>query len=87
MGDAGGFATTTAAASAGLSGVALVGNGAAGPWVTAGVTLCSASWASKTSWQRPQRTQPSEMRNWSATTRNLVPQAGQQVIRLMESAL
>jgi len=35
----------------------------------------------------PQRTQPSEMRSWSATTLNLVPQEGQQVIWLIGSAL
>jgi hypothetical protein len=39
--------------------------------------------ASNTSLQCPQRTQPSEIFSWSGTTRNIVPQAGQLVIRLM----
>ena len=43
--------------------------------------------ASKTSLQWPQRTQPSEIFSWSGTTRNIVPQAGQLVIRLMSPRL
>ena len=33
--------------------------------------------------QWPQRTQPSEILSWSGTTLNIVPQAGQRVIRLI----
>jgi hypothetical protein len=43
--------------------------------------------ASNTSLQWPQRTQPSEIFSWSGTTRNIVPQAGQLVIRLMSPRL
>jgi hypothetical protein len=43
--------------------------------------------ASNTSEQWPQRTQPSEIFSWSGTTRNIVPQAGQLVIRLMSRAI
>ena len=43
--------------------------------------------ASKTSAQWPQRTQPSEILSWSGTTLNIVPQAGQRVIRLMSQRL
>jgi hypothetical protein len=43
--------------------------------------------ASKMSEQCPQRTQPSEIFSWSGTTRNIVPQAGQLVIRLMSQRL
>ena len=39
--------------------------------------------ASNTSEQCPQRTQPSEIFNWSGTTLNIVPQAGQRVVKLM----
>jgi len=40
--------------------------------------LAGTSWAeaSKISWHCPQRTQPSEMRSWSATTLKRVPQKG-----------
>src|SRR3990167_7391479 len=48
---------------------------------------CRWAEASKTCWQCPQRTQPSEMRNWSATTLNIVAQDGQRVIWLMGCAL
>ncbi len=41
--------------------------------------------ASNTSAQWPQRTQPSEILSWSGTTLNIVPQAGQRVIRLMSA--
>ena len=44
-------------------------------------TRCAA--ASNTSLHCPQRTQPSEMRSWSATTLNWVAQAGQRVIWLI----
>jgi hypothetical protein len=40
--------------------------------------------ASKISAQWPQRTQPSEILSWSATTLNIVPQTGQRVIRPMK---
>src|SRR5206468_11256771 len=43
--------------------------------------------ASNTSLQWPQRTLPSEIFSWSVTTRNIVPQAGQLVIRLMSQRL
>ena len=39
--------------------------------------------ASNTWLQRPQRTQPSEMRSWSRTTLKVVVQDGQRVTRLM----
>ena len=39
--------------------------------------------ALNTSWQWPQRTQPSETFSWSCTTRKTVPQEGQDVARLM----
>jgi hypothetical protein len=48
---------------------------------------CRWAEASKTCWQCPQRTHPSEMRNWSATTLNIVAQDGQRVIWLMGCAL
>jgi hypothetical protein len=48
-------------------------------------TMCAE--ASNTSLQWPQRTQPSEIFSWSGTTRNMVPQAGQLVIRLMSPRL
>jgi hypothetical protein len=35
---------------------------------------------------RPQRTHPSETRNWSWTTRNIVEQEGHRVTRLMLGA-
>jgi hypothetical protein len=47
----------------------------------------SDSEASKTSAQLPQRTHPSDMRNWSATTLNWVEQAGQRVIWLICNGL
>ena len=43
--------------------------------------------ASKTSLHWPQRTHPSEMRNWSATTLNVVEQDGQRVIWLISAGL
>jgi hypothetical protein len=43
--------------------------------------------ASKTSLHWPQRTHPSEMRNWSATTLNVVEQDGQRVIWLISEGL
>jgi hypothetical protein len=43
--------------------------------------------ASKISEQCPHRTQPSEIFNWSSTTLNIVPHAGQPVIMLMCAGL
>src|SRR3990167_8772396 len=49
--------------------------------------VCRYSVASNTSAQWPQRTQPSEIFNWSGTTLNIVPQAGQRVVKLMPRLL
>ncbi len=38
-------------------------------------------------WQRPHRTQPSEILSWSDTTLNAVEQAGQRVMKLMLALL
>ena len=43
--------------------------------------------ASNTSLHWPQRTHPSEMRNWSATTLKVVAQDGQRVIWLISEGL
>ena len=53
----------------------------------AGAVACRWAEASNTCWQLPQRTHPSEMRNWSATTLNRVPQDGQRVVWLMGCGL
>ena len=53
----------------------------------AGTFACRWAEASNTNWQCPQRTHPSEMRNWSATTLNRVPQDGQRVVWLMGCGL
>ena len=58
----------------------------AGPW-SAAASLAGGRVASNTSEQWPQRTQPSEIFSWSGTTLNIVPQAGQRVIRLMSEEL
>ena len=49
--------------------------------LTSDDTACEA--ASKTSAQRPQRTQPLETLSWSGTILKTVSQAGQRVLRLM----
>ena len=46
-------------------------------------TACILAAASKICWHWPQRTQPSEMRSWSATTLNKVAQDGQRVFWLI----
>lgn len=53
-----------------------------GQWVVASeAAACDA--ASKTSAQRPQRTQPLEILSWSGTILKTVSQAGQRVLRLI----
>jgi hypothetical protein len=49
--------------------------------VSVDVSMCVA--ASKTSAQRPQRTQPLDTLSWSGMTLKTVSQAGQRVVRLM----
>jgi hypothetical protein len=53
----------------------------------AGATGSKWAEASNTSLHWPQRTHPSEMRNWSATTLKVVAQDGQRVIWLISERL
>ena len=53
----------------------------------AGATGSKWAEASNTSLHWPQRTHPSEMRNWSATTLKVVAQDGQRVIWLISDGL
>src|SRR3954470_184155 len=68
-----------------IDGAGLGGSGWGTGSASSASTESSARWAvaSNTSEQWPQRTQPSEIFSWSGTTRNIVPQEGQLVIRLM----
>ena len=79
-GSGSGTVATSAAGESSLGG----GGSCAG---AAASTSCRLALASKTCVQLPQRTQPSEMRNWSGTILNIVPQMGQRVTRLMSAKL
>jgi hypothetical protein len=52
-------------------------------FVSSEAAACAA--ASKTSAQRPHRTQPFDILSWSGTILKTVSQAGQRVLRLMKT--
>ena len=63
------------------------GESAPGSGGATGAASCRFNMASNTSEQCPQRTHPSEIFSWSGTTLNIVPQAGQRVVKLMTRLL